>query len=411
MDGPDVLPPPPPVPPPVPVQLPGDEDDQQSSLHEDNNMFPIVLSPSTVTVASGDVVCDDDEAILSSPYIVPSDESKGFLKVRLNQYQVILMKKGRTGSEMFRSWRTRRFILSQQTFYYYQETVLKGSINVYKSTSYAITASEFPEVKSKKYPFLMKTVEGEGILFSADNEPTRQKTIYLLNFAARDMNWSYNPNEIYTYQSPMISDSHLPEEKEKGLSSSSDTFQGISPMRLRSPPPVPTATVSHHRTVSTASSTSAPDRNPFNTTNSSPIPSRPPPPIAHNPLNATRSLSTQGARRPSTLSPTLSTSPLFNNPSENPRYLSPLRVPPVPVSSPSPLLMEAYKEKFAPSPVPESSPPPVPPPIPTGASDTLQSTEAALPDIAPPPPPMARTTSVSPIPRRVITEASSPLKW
>ena len=394
----------------------------------------MTLSPTHTTVH--DIVTYDEDIFLSSPRIVvTAGESKHSSKVRLNQYQVILMKKGRTGSEMFRTWRTRRFILSQQTFYYYQETVLKGSINVYKSTSYAISAPEIPEVKNKKYPFLMKTVEGEVVLFSADNEPTRQKTIFLLNFAARDMNWSYDPNEIYTYQSPMVSASvHLPDDDDDDDVSmgvfKDAVFQDNSPMRLRSPPPLPPSTASHQRSASSTDtpSSSSSSSNPFNTNNSSPLPSRPPPPIAHNPLNTARYLSPQGTRRPPALAPSApsvpSVSPLFTSPYDNPRYVSPLRAPPVVPTSqqgPSPLLMEAYKEKFSPSPspspsaVPESSPPPVPPPIPTEeASDPLHSTdEASLPATAPPPPPppIPRITSISPVPKRVIAEAPSPLKW
>ena len=403
MDGPPPLdvPPPPPLPPPIPVHLP-EESLEEQLVHEKKQLVPVTLTPTTV-----DDFTYDEDVFLSVPRIlVTTDESKGPSKVRLNQYQVILMKKGRTGSEMFRTWRTRRFILSQQTFYYYHETVLKGSINVYKSTSYAISAPEIPEVKNKKYPFLMKTAEGEVVLFSADNEPTRQKTIFLLNFAARDMSWSYDPNEIYTYQSPMLSSSHLQDDN-----ISVSAFQDNSPMRLRPPPPVPPTAAPHQRSVSTTN----PSSNPFDTNNSSPLPSRPPPPITHNPLNTARYLTPQGPRRPSTLaSAPPSVSPLFTDPYENPRYVSPIRAPPVvPPSVPSPLLMEAYKEKFSPSPVPESSPPPVPPPIPVEASDPLHSTEdPPLPATAPPPPPpIARTTSISPAPRRLIAEAPSPLKW
>ena len=109
-------------------------------------------------------------------------------------YQISLMKKGRSGHSLLRSWRNRSFLLREQYLHYYDGTILKGSINIANSSSYSIRSNEVSEVKNKTYPFVIKTFEQEVIFLNADSELLRTNAINLFNKAANDRNWTYDTN-------------------------------------------------------------------------------------------------------------------------------------------------------------------------------------------------------------------------
>ena len=117
-------------------------------------------------------------------------------------YQVNLMKKGRSGHSLLRTWRNRSFLLREKCLHYYDGSNLKGSINIANSSAYIITSTEISEVKNKTYPFVIKTQDKEVIFLNADSDLLRNNAINLFNKAANDRNWAYNAITIPGVQNP-----------------------------------------------------------------------------------------------------------------------------------------------------------------------------------------------------------------
>jgi len=91
-------------------------------------------------------------------------------------------------------WALRAFYLEGQTWSYYDNDKLRGTISTASGKSSVIDISrpsaDRDVVFSKKYPFLLETKDGEKVYLSATSEYFRLKCINILNRSSSNIHWN-----------------------------------------------------------------------------------------------------------------------------------------------------------------------------------------------------------------------------
>lgn len=128
------------------------------------------------------------------------------MNVSNNKDAIILEKRGRgrgfvTTMIGGNPWALRAFYLAGQSWSYYDNDKLKGTISTANSKSRIIDVSkpsaDRDVVAAKNYPFVLETKDGEKVYLSASSEYFRLKCINILNRSSSNANWNNEKdNEI-----------------------------------------------------------------------------------------------------------------------------------------------------------------------------------------------------------------------